>query len=80
MSEEDEMTATIDEIRQLVGLQLGAREVGADDELARDLGAESADVANLVATLEDRYGLTIEEEEIADLKTVRDLHRRVEQG
>lgn len=74
------MTVTIDEIRELVSLQLGVREVGADDELARDLGAESADVANLVATLEDRYGLTIEEEEIADLKTVRDLHRRVERG
>jgi len=71
------MTATIDEIRQLVGLQLGQDEVRAEDELQADLGAESADVANLVAVLEDRYGVEIDEEELPDLVTVADLYRRV---
>ena len=74
------MTATIDEIRELVGLQLGVREVDPDADLAADLGAESMDVANLLATLEDRYGIEIEEEEIAELKTVRDLLRLLERA
>lgn len=71
------MTVTLDEIREMVGLQLGRREVGADDELVGDLGAESADVINLVANLEDRYGVEIGEEELPDLRTPRDLYRRI---
>ena len=67
----------LDDIRSLVRLQLGAAEVGADDHLASDLGAESADVVNLIAAVEDRYDLTIDEEEIADIETVRDLFERV---
>lgn len=71
------MTVTIDEIREMVGLQLGRREVGADDELVADLGAESADVVNLIANLEDRYGVEIDEEELPELRTPRDLFRRI---
>jgi len=74
------MTVTIDEICQLVGLQLGQDEVRPEDELQADLGAESADVANLVAVLEDRYGVEIDEEELPDLVTVADLYRRVAGG
>ncbi len=67
----------IDDIRSLVRLQLGVRQVGADDHLASDLGAESADVVNLIAAVEDKYGLEIAEEELADIRTVRDLYERV---
>lgn len=74
------MTVTIDDILELVRLQLGRTEVRAEDELQADLGAESADVANLVAVLEDRYGVEIDEEELPDLVTVEDLHRRVVEG
>ena len=71
------MTVTIDEIREMVGLQLGKKDVRAEDELQADLGAESADVANLVAVLEDRYGVEIDEEELPDLVSVADLYRCV---
>ncbi len=74
------MTVTIDQIRQLVGLQLGRRKVRAEDELQADLGAESVDVANLVAVLEDRYAVVIDEEELPGLVTVADLYRRVADG
>jgi acyl carrier protein len=46
---------SMDEIKKLVGLQLGAREVEADSLLVEDLSAESADVANIVAVLEEKY-------------------------
>ena len=62
------------QIHDLVALQLGARVVEAGDRLIEDLGAESADLLNLVATLEDRYGIEIGEEEVAELSTVADVH------
>lgn len=69
--------ATLDEIRSLVCLQLGLTKVADDDHLASDLGAESADVVNLIAAVEDKYGLEIAEDEIPDIETVRDLYERV---
>ncbi len=71
---------TIDEICKLVALQLGKRRVAADERLVEDLGAESLDVVNLVARLEERYDLTIDETELPDLRTATDLYERVRAG
>ncbi len=68
---------TIDEIRDLVAVQLGVRRVTDGDRLVEDLGAESADVVNLVAAVEDKYDIVVEEEEIADLSTVGDVFELV---
>ncbi len=68
---------SIEDIRSLVCLQLGLERVGAEDNLVSDLGAESADLVNLVATVEDKYGIFVAEDELPDLKTVRDLFERV---
>ncbi len=67
------MTPTIEEIQRLVALQLGKRRVAAGDRLVEDLGAESIDLVNLVATVEDRYGIEVAEEELATLRTVADV-------
>lgn len=64
---------SIDEIKKLVGMQLGKRNVSDKDRFVEDLGAESADVANIVATAEEKYGVTIKESEIARLATSEDL-------
>jgi len=55
----------MDEIKKLVGMQLGKRNVSENSRFVEDLGAESADVANIVATVEEKYGITIKEAEIA---------------
>ncbi len=68
------MTPTLEEIQKLVALQLGKRRVAPEDRLVEDLGAESIDLVNLVATVEDRYGIEVAEEELADLLTVADVH------
>lgn len=67
----------LDEILELVALQLGAEKVEPGDHLLEDLGAESADVLNLVVALEDRYDIRIEESEIPELVTAADVHRLV---
>lgn len=74
------MTVTIDEMCRLVALQLGLPEVAADDMILEDLGAESVDVMNIVAAVEDRYRITIDEGEIPDLRTAADLLARVRRG
>jgi acyl carrier protein len=71
------MAVTIDDVLSLVAVQLGRKRVAAEDRLVEDLGAESLDLVNIVAALEDLYGIDIPEEEIADLRTVADLHARV---
>ena len=74
------MKVDLDAIAALVGRQLGVERVEPGDQLVEDLGAESADLLNLVAALEDGYGVTIEEEELPGLRTVRDLFERVQTG
>ena len=51
--------------------------VDAGDDLVSDLGAESADLVNLIAAVEDKYGIVVGEEELPELNTVEDLFRRV---
>jgi acyl carrier protein len=71
------MADLMDEICETVAVQLGCRRVSPEDRLVEELGAESADVLNIAAALEDRYGILIDEEELPDLSRVEDLHRVV---
>ena len=70
--------ATQEEIKKMVELQLGKRDVKNDDRLVEDLGAESADVANLVAAVEEKYSIFIKESEIARIYTLADLFALVQ--
>jgi acyl carrier protein len=73
------VSASIEEIKKLVGLQLGKRSVKESDRLVEDLGAESSDVANVVAALEEKYGITLKESEIARISTPTDLYKLINQ-
>jgi acyl carrier protein len=68
------MPVPIEEISQLVGLQLGRHNVTVSDRLVEDLNAESADLVNIVATLEEKYGIHIAEEDIPAIRSVSDLY------
>ena len=67
-----------EEIKKMVEVQLGKRDVKNDDRLVEDLGAESADVANLVAAVEEKYSIFIKESEIARIYTSADLFSLVQ--
>ena len=67
------MSGHADEIRELVARQLGRHDVGLDDRLIEDLGADSIDAVTLVAILEETYGVRVDEERLPLLRTVRDL-------
>ena len=44
-----------------------------ENDIVKDLGADSLDVVELLMTLEDNTGKTIPEDKVADLKTVADV-------
>ena len=69
---------TIDEIKTVVALQLGLKDVCPADRIVEDLGAESADVVNMVAALEDKYRIAIDESELQNVGTVSNLHALVQ--
>ncbi len=71
------MTVPPEEVLEIVAVQLGAKGVERGDHLLEDLGADSADLLNLVLALEDRLGTSIGEEEVAALETVDDVLRLV---
>ena len=66
---------SMDEIKKLVSLQLGKRNFNEESLLVEDLNAESADIANIVAVLEEKYQITVTELEIAKIRTPSDLFR-----
>ena len=63
----------IDEIMAIISVQLGLQEISREAHIIQDLGAESADVVGIVAALEDKYGIMIDEGELADIQTVGEL-------
>ena len=68
---------SMDEINKLVSLQLGVRDVTEDSLLVEELGAESADVVNIIAVLEEKYQIVVKESEIAKIKAPVDLFELV---
>ncbi|HEY0512762.1 MAG TPA: phosphopantetheine-binding protein [Thermoanaerobaculia bacterium] len=67
----DEVTL---KVRELLAetLHRDIGEIGLDDRL-EDLGAASVDLITLVFELEDAFGRTLEDEDIARLTTVRSV-------
>ncbi|MCP4540882.1 MAG: hypothetical protein GY832_27415 [Chloroflexi bacterium] len=71
------MKPTIDEIKTLVRLQLGLKKVRAEHYIVEELGAESIDMVNIIATAEEKYQIFIAEEELINIRTVSDLYNLV---
>jgi acyl carrier protein len=68
------MLIDIEDVCRTVGLVMGRRETKPDDRLMEDLGCESMDVLNVVVTLEQKHGVSIDESALSGVSTVRDLY------
>ena len=59
-------------------LNLPAEKITLESDIIKDLGADSLDVVELLISLEDDYGISIPEEDIAGVKTVKDIVAMIE--
>lgn len=68
---------TLDEIRHVVALELGVKQVGGDDHLVEDLGVESMDLVSILSAIEDRWGVNAQQADLSRVATVADLHELI---
>lgn len=66
---------TFEKIKTILAEQLGANEADMTMEtnIAKDLGADSLDVVELLVAIEDEFGVEVPDEEIENIKTIGDL-------
>lgn len=71
---------TFEKISALMAEQLGIDKasITPESEIIKDLGADSLDVVEMLLDLEKEYGVEITDEQAADLKTVGDIVKLVE--
>lgn len=64
-----------EKVCKMLAEQLGisAESIKAEQEVVKDLGADSLDVVELMMALEDEYGITLPEGEVENVKTVQDI-------
>jgi len=64
-----------EKIKNILAEQLDAdaEEMTMDTNIARDLGADSLDVVELLMSIEDEFEVEIPDEEIENIKTIGDL-------
>ena len=69
-----------DAVKAMIAKQLKVDEatITAATRLIEDLKADSANVMVMIMTLEDEYGITVEDDQIMKLKTVGDVAAYIE--
>ena len=73
--------ALFEDVREVLVVQLGVKPemVKLDSKVSDDLGADSLDAIELAATLEEKFGISIPEDEAKQIATVADVVGLVEQ-
>ncbi len=67
-------------IKEILADQLDADldKMTMESDIANDLGADSLDVVEMLVTIEDEFNITVEDEEIENIKTIGDLVKFIE--
>jgi len=70
----------MEKIIEMISQQLKADAEGItpDTNIMEDLGADSLDVVELLMALEESFGVSVPDEDVAGLKTVRDIAAYIE--
>ena len=66
---------TFDKVRDIIAdqLSLDREKIVETTVMAEELGADSLDLVEILMSLEDEFGISIPDEEIPNLKTIKDL-------
>ncbi len=67
-------------IRKILAEHLGIDQDGIkpEQDIMKDLGADSLDIVELVMEVEEQYGIDIPDEDAEELKTVGDIEKYIE--
>ncbi|OGO91796.1 MAG: acyl carrier protein [Clostridiales bacterium GWF2_38_85] len=70
----------IEKIKNVLSKQLRmpVEEIENDANIMEDLGADSLDIVEMLMTLEDQFNVSIPDEDVTSLKTVRDIAEYLE--
>jgi len=69
-----------EEIVEILRKQLGKKpeDVTPEKRIKEDLGADSLDVVEILMTVEDKYNVTVPDEELMAISTVADLVKMID--
>ncbi len=70
----------LEEIKNLLAMQLGvaAEQITEESDIEDDLGADSLDIVEMLATLEEEYGIYIPDDDVTAMHTVGDVLAYIE--
>ena len=65
----------LNKLKDIIANQFGidTDELSEETDIVADLGADSLDVVEMMMALEEEFGITIDDEKIAELKTIGDV-------
>lgn len=66
---------SIDKVTKLLAEQLSidAKTIKPTSKIVEDLGADSLDMIEMLMSLEDEFGISVPDDQVANLKTVKDI-------
>ena len=65
----------LEKIKELLAeeLNIDVEDITLESDIKKDLGADSLDILELLMGIEDEYGITIPDEELAGFNTIQDV-------
>ena len=75
------MNKTTEKIRAILAAQLDIDEekISPKTSIAEDLGADSLDVVELMMSIEEEFGVSIDEDDVRTFKTVGDVAKYIDE-
>lgn len=70
----------LDTVKDIIAAQLGidAGSIKPESDIINDLGLDSLDIVELVMTLEEKWNIVADDDDIKTLKTVADVVKYIE--
>lgn len=78
----DNKKTTLEKVREIIAKQLSLKleDVKNESNIAEDLGADSLDLVEILMSLEDEFGISIPDEVIPQIKTIKDVVEYIEKN
>ncbi len=73
---------TFEKVQKLIAEHLtkSIDEITEEADIIKDLDADSIDIVEMIMTLEDEFGITIPDEKISSLQTVKDIVKIIDEN